>query len=182
MLLLVGLGNPGKKYEGTRHSIGFVVVDAVAQDFSFPEFVSKCDALVSVGDAGSHRVMLMKPMTFMNRSGGAVLKAASMHKIPAERITVFHDDVDLLPGIVKVKRGGSSAGHNGLRSIDKAIGCEYWRVRLGVGRPEIGSLSDYVLSHFHDPESVAQAVHKISSNITTLLDGHVSAFVSQVRC
>ncbi|MGN7678392.1 MAG: aminoacyl-tRNA hydrolase [Anaplasma sp.] len=182
MLLLVGLGNPGKKYEGTRHSIGFVVIDAVARDFSFPEFVSKYDALVSVGDAGSHRVMLMKPMTFMNRSGGAVLKAASMHKIPAECITVFHDDVDLLPGVVKVKRGGGSAGHNGLRSIDEAMGCEYWRVRLGVGRPEIGSLSNYVLSDFHDPEPVAQVVHKISSNITTLLDGHVSTFVSQVRC
>ncbi|MCU7611219.1 aminoacyl-tRNA hydrolase [Anaplasma capra] len=181
MLLLVGLGNPGKQYEHTRHNVGFVVADAVARDFNFPEFSSKYDALVSVGDAGPHRVMIMKPMTFMNGSGVAILKAVSMHKIPPEHITVFHDDADLCLGDVRVKQGGGNAGHNGLRSIDAAIGCEYWRVRLGVGRPDIGGLSSYVLSDFEDFDAVKQVAHKISANLTNLLDGNISEFISKLR-
>ncbi|ACM49830.1 aminoacyl-tRNA hydrolase [Anaplasma marginale] len=182
MLLLVGLGNPGKQYEFTRHNVGFVVADTVARDFDFPEFSSKYDALVSVGNVGLHRAMIVKPATFMNRSGAAVLKAASMHKIPAEQITVFHDDADLQHGVVKVKQGGGNAGHNGLRSIDAAIGCQYWRVRLGVGRPDAGSLSGHVLSDFHDFDSVQQLAHKISANLTELLDGNVNGFISKIRC
>ncbi|MFV9921150.1 MAG: aminoacyl-tRNA hydrolase [Anaplasma ovis] len=181
MLLLVGLGNPGKQYEFTRHNVGFVVVDVVARDFNFPEFSSKYGALISVGNVGSHRAMIMKPATFMNRSGAAVLQAASMHKIPAEHITVFHDDADLRNGVVKVKQGGGNAGHNGLRSIDAAIGREYWRVRLGVGRPDVGSLSEHVLSDFHDFDAVQQVARKISANLTELLDGDVPGFVSKIR-
>ncbi|KJV80810.1 peptidyl-tRNA hydrolase [Anaplasma phagocytophilum str. CRT53-1] len=180
MLLLVGLGNPGKRYAETRHNVGFMIIDAVARSFFFPEFCSKHDALVSIGNIGTHRVMLMKPLLYMNRSGTSVLSCTSMHKITPEHITVFHDDVELQPGTIRVKLGGGSGGHNGLRSIDSAIGKAYWRVRFGVGRAELCNLSDYVLSDFENIAQVTDLVNSVAANLQMLLDGNAAGFVSKV--
>lgn len=178
MLLLIGLGNPGQRYAATRHNVGFMVMDAVARFYGFAEFTRKYDSLVAVGEVGPHRVVLMKPQLYMNNSGSAVAGAAAMLK--PEKIIVFHDDVALQPGVVKVKLGGSSAGHNGVRSIDKAIGTNYWRVRFGVGRDDVCTLSDYVLSEFRNDIDIVSIIDRIASHIPILLAGETPKFVATV--
>ena len=135
MLLFVGLGNPGAKYAGNRHNIGFMAIDAIARRWGFPPFRQKFAGLVSEGAIEGERVLLLKPETFMNSSGDSVVQAAKFYKIPTADVTVFYDEIDLVPGKVRVKRGGGSGGHNGIRSIDPQIGPDYRRVRLGVGHP-----------------------------------------------
>lgn len=135
MKLFVGLGNPGAKYAGHRHNVGYMVVDRIAADHGFGGWRSKFQGKISDGRLGTDKIMLLKPETFMNESGRAVGQAQRFHKLAPEDVVVFHDEIDLAPGKMRIKRGGGNAGHKGLRSIDAHIGNDYQRVRIGVGHP-----------------------------------------------
>ena len=154
MWLLVGLGNPGDKYEGNRHNIGFMTVDALADDNNLPPFKSKFNGEYTEGQFAGQKVMVLKPMTYMNESGQSVGKVAKFYKIPPEKIIVFYDELDLPPGRVKVKQGGGTGGHNGIKSIDAHLGNKnYWRVRMGIGHPgDKNRVSGYVLNDFSKEE------------------------------
>ncbi len=148
-MLLVGLGNPGKKYEKTRHNAGFLLCDALLQEYD-----SEAPAKKFHGEFGKITIagephFILKPQTFMNDSGRSVGAACQFYKIPAEEVVVFYDELDVVPGKVKLKQGGGSGGHNGIRSIDDAIGKNYWRVRLGIGHPgHKDAVLSYVLKNF----------------------------------
>jgi peptidyl-tRNA hydrolase, PTH1 family len=150
MLLWVGLGNPEPRMARNRHNIGFMAVDVVAIRHRFSPWRNRFKALVSEGTLSGEKVLLLKPMTYMNASGEAVQPAAAFYKLPPEAITVFHDELDLVPGKLRVKKGGGAAGHNGLRSIDRLLGVsDYWRVRLGIGHPGAKDrVLPYVLGDF----------------------------------
>jgi peptidyl-tRNA hydrolase, PTH1 family len=174
MYVIVGLGNPGAKYAMNRHNIGFMAVDVIANQQDFAPFKQKFSAEVSEGQLGTHKVILCKPMTYMNLSGRSVLELSRFYKVPLNQIYVFHDDLDLLPGAIKVKLGGGSGGHNGLTSIDQALGKEYWRIRLGIGHPgHRDAVSSYVLGNFRreDEEWLASLLGVIGEEIPSLL-GH----------
>lgn len=149
MQIFVGLGNPGQQYAGNRHNIGFMAVDRIAADHGFSPWKSRFQGQVAEGRLGSDKVLLLKPATFMNRSGQSVGEAMRFYKLEPGDITVFHDELDLAPGKCRVKMGGGHAGHNGLRSIHGHIGEAYQRVRLGIGHPGRKDLvSGYVLHDF----------------------------------
>lgn len=153
MKLFVGLGNPGPKYANNRHNIGFMAVDAIADGHGFGPWRSKFQAQVSEGVLGGEKVLLLKPDTFMNLSGQAVGEAMRFYKLDSTDVTVFHDELDLVPGKLKLKLGGGHAGHNGLRSIHQHIGPHYARVRLGIGHPgHKDKVSPWVLSDFAKQE------------------------------
>ena len=136
MLLWVGLGNPEPGMARQRHNIGFMAVDEIASRHGFTPWRSRFKGFYAEGRVGQARVMLLKPMTYMNLSGESVQAAASFYKVEPDYITAFHDELDLAPGKVRVKKGGGNAGHNGLRSMDRHLGTpDYWRVRLGIGHP-----------------------------------------------
>ena len=149
MHLIVGLGNPGAQYARNRHNIGFMAVDAIHARHGFTPWRSRFSAHVAEGRIGSHKALLLKPQTFMNLSGQAVGEACRFFRVEVADITVIHDDLDLDPGRVRIKRGGGHGGHNGLRSLDAHVGREYRRVRLGIGHPGHKDLvSGYVLKDF----------------------------------
>ncbi len=151
--LVVGLGNPGSKYRETRHNIGFAVVDRLAERHRIGLSQEKFDGRFGSGRVAGHKVFLLEPETYMNRSGESVGPAARYYEIAPERIVVVHDEVDLELGRLKVKRGGGHGGHNGLKSLVDALGSrDFVRVRCGVGRPERGSVSDHVLGRFESEE------------------------------
>lgn len=135
MKLFVGLGNPGGKYQGNRHNIGFMAVEAIADAHGFAPWRSKFQSHLSEGRLGSEKVILLKPQTYMNKSGQAVGEAMRFYKLTPEDVVVFYDELDLAPGKCRVKQGGGTAGHNGIRSLHAHIGEAYWRVRLGIGHP-----------------------------------------------
>ena len=135
MKLFVGLGNPGGKYAGNRHNIGFMARDRIAQDHGFGPWRGKFQGQLTEGRLGAEKVVLLKPETFMNNSGQSVGEAARFYKLDAEDITVFHDEIDLAPGKLRIKQGGGHAGHNGLRSLHAHISDAYQRVRMGEGHP-----------------------------------------------
>ena len=165
MLLLVGLGNPGSNYTNTRHNIGFKIIDAINTHFKLSKQKPKFKGLLTTGNIESKKVYAIKPLTFMNNSGTAIKELIDYFKIDAKNVIVFHDDLDIDFGKVKAKVGGSSAGHNGISSIDKFIGTDYSRVRIGIGKPKGNiEVADYVLQNF-DEEEVA-GIEKISKNIT----------------
>jgi peptidyl-tRNA hydrolase, PTH1 family len=184
--LVVGLGNPGARHSRNRHNVGFMAADAIARRYGFPASSSRFKGELSEGTIGGGRRLLLKPQTFMNLSGESVLAAASFYKIPPSEIVVIHDELDLKPGKVRVKRGGGNAGHNGLRSIDAMLGPDYWRVRIGIGHPGIRELvHPYVLQNFApDEQWVAPLVEAIAETIPLLLAGDAAAFMSEVarRC
>ncbi|UUV06770.1 MULTISPECIES: aminoacyl-tRNA hydrolase [Ruegeria] len=154
MKLFVGLGNPGQKYARNRHNIGFMAVDRIAEDHGFGPWKSKFQGEISEGRLGSEKILLLKPQTFMNRSGQSVGEAMRFYKLESTDVVVFHDELDLAPGKVRVKAGGGHAGHNGLRSIHDHIGAAYDRVRLGIGHPGRKEMvSAYVLSDFAKSEA-----------------------------
>ena len=183
--LLVGLGNPGDQYADNRHNTGFMIVDAIAEaaalktssgSVSFKKVSPLAEiASFSIEKAdfgGKSKVILAKPLTFMNLSGRAVRFLMDFYKLKLENIFVFHDDIDLEFGRVKIKKGGGNGGHNGLKSIDSLAGCDYWRVRIGVGRPEgRGDVASYVLHKFKEDEMIyiQQLAQKISENLKLLL-------------
>jgi PTH1 family peptidyl-tRNA hydrolase len=149
MLLFVGLGNPGAKYAQNRHNIGFMAVDAIAADHGFGPWRAKFQGHVSEGVLAGEKIVLLKPGTFMNLSGQSVGEAVRFYKLGTAKVTVFHDELDLAPGKLRVKQGGGHAGHNGLRSIQSHLGAEYGRVRLGIGHPgHKDRVSHYVLQDF----------------------------------
>lgn len=149
MKLFVGLGNPGAKYAQNRHNIGFMAVDRIAEDHGFSPWRAKFQGRVSEGRLGHEKVVLLKPETYMNLSGQSVGEAMRFYKLTPEDVIVFHDELDLAPGKMKLKHGGGHAGHNGLRSIHAHIGESYGRVRLGIGHPgHKDRVSGYVLSDF----------------------------------
>jgi PTH1 family peptidyl-tRNA hydrolase len=152
--LLVGLGNPGNKYVNTRHNIGFLAVDYFASRIQASNFEHKFDSLFAQASYNDKKLFLLKPQTFMNLSGEAVSKIVRFYKIPLENIIVLHDDVDIPFEKIKVKQGGGSAGHNGIKSIDHNVGNNYHRIRIGVGKPEDSrfDISDFVLSDFSQSE------------------------------
>jgi PTH1 family peptidyl-tRNA hydrolase len=150
MLLWVGLGNPEPGMARQRHNIGFMAVDVIARRHGFSPWRRRFKGVCSEGVIAGERILLLKPMTYMNVSGESVQAAAAFFKIEPSGITVFHDELDLAPGKIRVKRGGGAAGHNGLRSIDQVFGApDYWRVRLGIGHPgDKDRVTGYVLSDF----------------------------------
>ncbi len=150
MWLFVGLGNPSDKYKNNRHNIGFMVIDAIADG----SYKSKFQGQVSETRLADQKVILLKPQTYMNESGKSVQTAAKFYKIEADKIMVFHDELDINAGDVRVKQGGGNAGHNGLKSIQSHLGtADFWRVRIGIGRPpHDGDVSNYVLDDFSKAE------------------------------
>ncbi|RDE08744.1 aminoacyl-tRNA hydrolase [Pelagibacterium lacus] len=154
MHLIVGLGNPGAEYAAHRHNIGFLAVDEIARQHGFSPFRQKFSALVSEGVIDGEKIMLLKPMTFMNRSGDSVAQAAQFYKLSPADISVIHDELDLAPGKVRIKSGGGNGGHNGLRSIESHLGKEFVRIRLGIGHPgHKDRVHAHVLSNFHKAET-----------------------------
>jgi PTH1 family peptidyl-tRNA hydrolase len=149
MKLFAGLGNPGAKYAGNRHNIGFMAVDAIADAHGFAPWRNKFQAAITEGRLGSEKVILLKPQTFMNLSGQAVGEAMRFYKLDPADLVVFHDELDLAPGKLRLKQGGGHAGHNGLRSLHDHLGPHYARARLGIGHPgHKDRVSGYVLSDF----------------------------------
>ena len=149
MLLFVGLGNPGSDYARNRHNAGFIAVDRLARRHGFSDWKAKSGALIAKGLIGTEQALLVKPQSFMNKSGGPVAKIARFYKIPASDIFVFYDEIDLAIGKVRLKQGGGHGGHNGIRDLDRHLDVEYWRVRIGVGRPPARiDVSDWVLMDF----------------------------------
>ena len=135
MLLFAGLGNPGRDYAGNRHNAGFMAVDALADWHGFSGWKARGGAQVAEGRVGTQKIIAIKPQGYMNKSGLPVAEIARFYKIPPEDLFVFHDEIDLAAGKIRVKRGGGHGGHNGIRDIDRHLGTDYWRVRIGVGRP-----------------------------------------------
>ena len=165
MLLFVGLGNPTPDSENNRHNVGFKIIDEINKEFSLSKQKPKFKGLLTTGNIGSKKVYAIKPLTFMNNSGICIRELIEYFKINAEDVIVFHDDLDVEFGKIKAKFGGSSAGHNGIASIDKFIGKDYSRVRVGIGKPNNGiEVADYVLQNFDEDESVG--IQKISKDIT----------------
>ena len=136
MLLFAGLGNPGRDFAGNRHNAGFMALDVLVDRHGFSLWKAKDGAQIAKGRIGSHKILAIKPQSFMNKSGLPVAEAARFYKIPPKNIFVFYDEIDLAAGKIRVKCGGGHGGHNGIRDIDRHIGTDYWRVRIGVGRPE----------------------------------------------
>ncbi len=173
MYLLVGLGNIGKKYEKTRHNFGFLALDSIISEYNLSKSAEKFQSEVFTGEIGENKIIAIKPQTFMNNSGISVQGASSFYKIPPENIIVFHDEIDIKLGEIRVKKGGGHAGHNGLKSIDEKIGKDYWRFRLGVSRPSNPEyeVSDYVLSKFTKDEFdvVENINHDISKKLPDFL-------------
>ena len=184
MRLLVGLGNPGARYARNRHNVGFMSVDAIARRCGVSGFRSRFKGELAEAPIGGERVLLLKPQTYMNASGESVGDTARFFKIPPEDVIAIHDEIDLRPGKLRVKRGGGSAGHNGLRSIDALLGSDYWRVRIGVGHPGIKELvQPYVLQNFTEDERTAWVeplLAAIAETIPLLISGAPDAFMSEV--
>lgn len=184
MRLLVGLGNPGTRYARNRHNVGFMVIDAIARKHDNTGFRNRFKGELSEAFIGGNRVLLLKPQTFMNASGESVGEASRFFKLSLSEIIVIHDEIDLRPGKVRVKQGGGSAGHNGLRSIDALLGPDYWRVRIGVGHPGMKELvQPYVLQNFSAEELtgwVAPLLGAVAETIPLLLSDAADAFMSEV--
>lgn len=183
MKIVVGLGNPGPKYERTRHNIGFLAIDALVRRHRTGSPREKFQGQLIEGEIGVHKILYLKPMTFMNNSGISVAAAARMHKVPPSDVIVFHDELDLAPGKIRVKRGGGAAGHNGLRSIDAHFGQDYWRVRMGIGHPgERDQVLGYVLNNFTPEENLwlDPLLAAIAEAFPLMIAGQDSAFMSKV--
>lgn len=183
MKLWVGLGNPGAKYARNRHNIGFMALDHIAQDHGFGPWRSKFSAELSSGQLGAQKLILLKPMSYMNLSGQAVGEALRFHKLAPEDVTVFHDELDLAPGKLRLKQGGGHAGHNGLRSIHAHIGEAYARVRLGIGHPgHKDRVAGYVLSDFAkaDQDWLDDLMRGLSNGAKALAAGDSARFANAV--
>jgi peptidyl-tRNA hydrolase, PTH1 family len=184
MLLFVGLGNPGAKYARNRHNVGFLVVDEIARRHDFAPWRRRFQGETAEGTLGAARVILLKPMTYMNESGRAVQEAANFFKLAAREVTVFQDELELPPAKMRVKVGGGIAGHNGLRSITSHIGNDYRRVRLGIGHPGVKELvHSYVLSDFFKEEApwVTALCAAVADNAVLLAAGQDGSFQNKVH-
>src|ERR1700730_3707003 len=184
MLLLVGLGNPGERYVGNRHNIGFMVLQDIAKRHGIGPWRRRFQGVACEGPIGGERALLLLPGTFMNESGRAVAEAAHFYKLPLDAVTVFHDEIDLPPAKVRVKTGGGIAGHNGLRSISSHIGNEYRRVRIGIGHPGQKDLVyNYVLGDFAKAERpwVEALCDIMADNAVMIAKGEDAPFQNKVH-
>jgi peptidyl-tRNA hydrolase, PTH1 family len=184
MLLLVGLGNPGPRYAGNRHNIGFMAVQAIARGHDIKPWRRKFQGVAVEGTIAGAKLLLLLPGTFMNESGQAVQEAANFYKLDAGNIVVFHDELELPPGKLRVKVGGGNAGHNGLRSISAHIGNDYKRVRFGIGHPGDKDLVEpYVLQDFAKSEWpwVEALCEIVADNAALLVEGKDSTFQNKVH-
>ena len=184
MLLLVGLGNPNPNNSNNRHNVGFFVIDAINEKFKLSKQKPKFKGLLTTGNINGKKIYAIKPLTFMNNSGICIRELIEYFKIDAEDVIVFHDDLDINFGKIKAKFGGSSAGHNGIESIDKFIGKDYSRIRIGIGKPKKNSdVVDHVLKDFDEEE--IKDLKKITTNITDslsiLLDKKLDLFSSAIN-
>jgi PTH1 family peptidyl-tRNA hydrolase len=184
MQLFVGLGNPGARYTGNRHNIGFMVVETIAKRHGFTPFRRRFQGVAAEGPLGGDRVLLLLPGTYMNDSGRAVAEATHFYKLGVGDVTVFHDEIELKPAKVRVKVGGGIAGHNGLRSISAHVGNDYRRVRIGVGHPGVKELvHPHVLSDFAKDERpwVEALCDIIADNADLLVNGQDASFQNKVH-
>ncbi len=184
MRLLVGLGNPGTRYAGNRHNIGFMVLEAIARRHGIGPWRRRFQGVACEGPIGAERVLLLLPGTYMNESGRAVSEAAHFYKLPIADIVVFHDELDLPPGKLRVKTGGGNAGHNGLRSITAHVGNDYHRVRIGIGHPGVKELvHPYVLDDFakSDRPWVETLCDVIADNAELIARGDDASFQNKVH-
>lgn len=183
MQLFVGLGNPGNQYQHNRHNVGFMAADAIAREHRFPDYRQKFGGLLAEGSIGGEKVLILKPQTFMNRSGDAVQQTTKFYKLEPEAVTVFYDEIDLVPGKVRVKRGGGNGGHNGLRSIDPQIGTGYRRVRIGVGHPgSKDAVSHHVLGDFAKADTawLEPLLQAMAQHAGLLVAGDDSGFMNKL--
>ena len=185
MQLWVGLGNPGAKYALQRHNVGFMAADIIAEAHGFSPWSKKFRSLIAEGRIGGHRILLLKPQTFMNDSGDAVQQAMHFYKLGMDDLTVFHDELDLAPFKVKVRTGGGLAGHNGLRSIDASLGPDFRRVRIGIGHPGPGRkelVTVHVLGNYAkaEMEPLSDLLAAIAGEAEWLADGDDVRFMSEV--
>ena len=184
MLLFVGLGNPTPDSENNRHNVGFKIIDAINKEFGLSKQKPKFKGLLTTGNIGSKKVYAIKPLTFMNNSGICIRELIEYFKINAEDVIVFHDDLDVEFGKIKAKFGGSNAGHNGIASIDKFIGKDYSRVRIGIGKPkENMEVGDFVLQNFDDDElaEIEKISNHIIDSISILVEKKLDLFSSTVN-
>lgn len=183
MRLLVGLGNPGGKYARNRHNVGYMAVDAIARAHGFGPWRGKFQGQIAEGRLGSEKVLLLKPETYMNLSGDSVRAAAAFYKLAPADIVVFHDELDLAPGKVRVKLGGGTAGHNGLRSIGAHLGPDFLRVRLGIGHPgHKDRVTPHVLGDFSkaDEDWLADLLDGIADGAPALAEGDHAGFLNRI--
>ena len=184
MLLFVGLGNPTPNSENNRHNIGFKIIDAINNKFKLSKQKPKFKGLLTTGNINNKKVYAIKPLTFMNNSGICIRELMEYFKIDAEDVIVFHDDLDIDFGKIKAKFGGSDAGHNGIASIDKFIGKEYSRVRIGIGKPKNNSaVNDHVLKDFDEDEKteLESIKENITDNLSILIEKKLDLFSSTVN-
>ena len=184
MLLLVGLGNPNPNNSTNRHNVGFLVIDAINQKFKLSKQKPKFKGLLTTGIIEEQKVFAIKPLTFMNTSGICIKELIEYYKIEVKDVFVFHDDMDIDIGKVKAKLGGSNAGHNGIDSIDKNIGKNYSRVRIGIGRPKNNSTgADHVLDNFsvEEKQSIEEVINNIIKSLPILIKKDLDLFSSKVN-
>jgi PTH1 family peptidyl-tRNA hydrolase len=190
MFLLAGLGNPEKNYANNRHNVGFMLVDSIAKYNNSLSFAKKFKSEFSKISVQENICFLLKPMTFMNNSGVAIKEIKEFYDIPIENIIVFHDEIDLDPGEVRIKKGGSHNGHNGLKSIDQFIGKNYTRIRVGVSRPSRlynnanENISNWVLSDFSSNDRIEwldTLIENIGKNISLLLNNDLNKFLNNIK-
>ncbi len=185
MWLFVGLGNPGAQYAHHRHNVGFMVLELMADAHGFPPFQKKFQGLKSENMMGEDKALLLLPQTFMNESGRSVTEACKFYKISPDRVIVFHDELDLAPGEVRLKKGGGTAGHNGLKSIQAHLGTpDFWRVRIGIGHPGQKHLvSSYVLSNFakSEEEWALNVIETLADNAALVMTDGPEAYEKKIK-
>ncbi|HJD59471.1 MAG TPA: aminoacyl-tRNA hydrolase [Rickettsia endosymbiont of Omalisus fontisbellaquei] len=184
MVLIIGLGNPGKEYQYTRHNIGFIAIEKIANQYNSSFSIKKkfnCEIAETISDG--QKIIFIKPTTYMNLSGKSVVALKTYYNIHHAKIFVIHDDIDLETGRIKFKTGGGNGGHNGLKSIDGVIGNNYNRIRIGVGRPQNNQdVADYVLNNFlkTEYEIAMQAIEKIANNFGLILENKLEEFKNKI--
>ena len=183
MILFVGLGNPTPDSKNNRHNIGFKIIDAINQNFGLSKQKPKFKGLLTMGNIGNEKVYAIKPLTFMNNSGTCIRELIEYFKIDSSDIIVFHDDLDIEFGKIKAKFGGSDAGHNGIASLDKFIGKDYSRVRVGIGKPQKIKVNDFVLSDFNEEEIIKldELFKKIISSLELLIKKKLDLFSRKIN-
>ncbi len=183
MILFVGLGNPTPDSQNNRHNIGFKIIDAINQNLGLSKQKPKFKGLLTMGNIGDKKVYAIKPLTFMNNSGTCIRELIEYFKIESSDIIVFHDDLDIEFGKIKAKFGGTDAGHNGIKSLDKFIGKDYSRVRIGIGKPEKIKVNDFVLGDFNEDEIIQleDISKKIIQSLNLLIDKKLDLFSSKIN-
>ena len=183
MKLIVGLGNPGPRYQSNRHNIGFMAVDAIAHRHNFSSSAEKFHGTLQEGRIGSHKLWLLKPLTFMNRSGISVAEMANFYKISPEEVVVLHDELDLPLAKMRAKQGGGHGGHNGLKSLDAHLGNNYWRVRMGISHPgHKDNVHGHVLSDFSKDEIPAAGAmcDAVADHAGIMVSGDMPGFMNKI--